>query len=133
MKIPDKIQKILKEEKYHQLATCSKTGIPNVCTVGAIDILDDETIIIIDNYFRKTKENFLENPAVAILLRMDRECYQIKGTSEYKQEGEVYQNARKWMKSKGDHYPAKGVLVIKVNACFNSMSGPEAGKAIRSK
>ena len=128
MKIPRKIRDVFESEKYHQLATSTRSGIPNLCTFGAKYLIDDEIIIIVDNYFRKTLKNILSNPEVSILIRRDKECYQIKGKAEYKTKGKLYEEAKFWMKSRGDHYPAKGIVIIRPEAFYNSISGLGAGK-----
>jgi predicted pyridoxine 5'-phosphate oxidase superfamily flavin-nucleotide-binding protein len=130
MKLTEEIKKILGEEKYHQLATASAKGIPNVCCIACYYLKDDETIVIVDNFFNKTKNNLLENPLVSLLFRKEKICYQVKGKGKYLTEGPEYEEARKWMKAKGDIYPAKGALVVGVEEIYNSIPGPDAGKKI---
>lgn len=130
MKIPKEVKEILTNEKFHQLATSTKDGIPNVSTFGAMFLLDDETIVIIDNYMKKTAKNVQSNPNVSILVRKDRESYQIKGTCKYMNSGPEYEKGRKWAKARGEHYPAKGILIIHFDSFYNSMTGPKAGKEL---
>lgn len=56
MKIPANIRDIIDKERMHQLATASKDGEPNCSYVGAKYTLDDETIIIVDNFMKNIKE-----------------------------------------------------------------------------
>ncbi|MDD5503816.1 MAG: pyridoxamine 5'-phosphate oxidase family protein [Candidatus Omnitrophica bacterium] len=130
MKIPKKVKDIFNNEPVHQLATSSKNGVPNVCNAGAKYLLDDETIIIVDNYMNKTLANILENPLVAILVRSGKESYQIKGRCSYLNSGPLYEDARKWMKSMGEKYPAKGALKIEIEEIFDANSGSGAGEKI---
>ncbi|HNR43584.1 MAG TPA: pyridoxamine 5'-phosphate oxidase family protein [Methanofastidiosum sp.] len=130
MKMPANIKDIFEKERIHQLATASKNGEPNCSYVGAKYLLDDETIIIVDNFMKKTLKNILENPNVAIAIIREKETYQIKGTCEYLTKGPIYEEARKWMKAKGDRYPAKGALLIKVTDIFYSTSDEKAGLSI---
>lgn len=132
MKMPQKVKDIFNNEPVHQLATSSRAGVPNVCSVGAKYLLDDETIIIVDNYFKKTLANILENPVVAILVRSGKESFQIKGRCRYVTSGPVYEQARKWMKEKKDTYPAKGALEIKIEEIFDSTPGTGAGSMIEA-
>ena len=64
------------------------------------------------------------------MVRKDKVAYQIKGKCRYVDTGAEYEKARKWMKSKGDKYPAKGALIITVKEIFNSTCGPDAGESI---
>jgi hypothetical protein len=130
MKLPKKVKDIFNNELVHQLATASKTGVPNISNVGAKYLLDDETIIIVDNYMVKTLSNILENPAVSILLKSGKESYQIKGNCIYFTSGSLYEEAKKWMRSIGEKYPAKGALKIKVENIYNSNSGFGAGEKL---
>ena len=131
MKMPKKVKDIFNNEPVHQLATSSKNGVPNISNAGAKYLLDDETIIIVDNYMNKTLSNIIENPAVAILLRSGKESYQIKGSCGYLTSGVLYEEAKKWMKSIGEKYPAKGVLKIKVEHIYNSNSSAGAGERLK--
>jgi hypothetical protein len=130
MKIPDKVKNIFINEPVHQLATSSCAGVPNVCSVGAKYLLDDETIVVVDNYFKKTLANILENPFAAILIRSGKESYQIKGRCSYVTSGPVYDAAKKWMKAVGEKYPARGALELKVEEIFNSSAGSGSGEKI---
>lgn len=130
MKMPTNVKDIFEKERFHQLATASKNGEPNCSYIGAKYLLDDETIIIVDNFMRKTLKNILENPKIAIVIIRDKEAYQIKGECEYQTNGPIYEEARKWMKAKGDKYPAKGALVVKVTDIFYATSNGKAGLPI---
>jgi predicted pyridoxine 5'-phosphate oxidase superfamily flavin-nucleotide-binding protein len=128
MLLSEPIKDIFITEKYHQLGTCSKDGIPNVCYVGAKFLTDDGKIVIVDNYMLKTKDNLLENPNVSLMMRRGGEAYQLKGHCTYVTEGDIYEEARKRMKSKGEKYPAKGALIIEVETMYNSAAGEHAGE-----
>lgn len=131
MKMPEIVKEIFNNEPVHQLATASKSGVPNICNAGARYLLDDETIVIIDNYMLKTLANIAENPIVAVLIRSGRQSFQIKGRCSYLTSGRVYEEARAWMKAKGEKYPAKGALQIKVEEVFNSNGGDGAGGKVQ--
>ncbi len=130
MTLTKEVEEIFVNEKYHQLATSSNEGVPNICNIGGKYIRDDGKIIVVDNFMNKTIKNITFNPQVSILIRREKESYQIKGTSEYLTEGDEYKEAYKWMKSKGDKYPAKGAIIITVTEVFNAMTGANAGKKI---
>jgi len=130
MKIPEKVKDIFNNEPVHQFATASKDGLPNISNVGAKYLLDEETIIIVDNYMVKTILNIHENPEAAILVRRGRESYQIKGRCFYLTSGPIYEEAKKWMKAIGEKYPAKGALQIKIEAIYNSNGGSGAGEKV---
>ncbi len=130
MELPTEVKDMFEKEACHQLATASLTGEPNICNVAGKYLLDDGTIVVIDNFMKKTKKNIQENQKVAILIRRGKRSFQLQGTCKYLNEGEEYNKARDWMKIKGDRYPAKGTLFIKVESVYNSMSGENAGELI---
>jgi len=131
MKIPEKIKDIFVNEPVHQLATSSAAGVPNVSNIGAKYLLDDETIIVVDNYMKKTLSNILENPRAAILIRRGSKSYQLKGRCRYLESGPIYDKAKQWMKSIAEKYPTKGALEIKVEEVYDSASGTGSGEKIR--
>ena len=130
MKIPDKVKEIFENEKYHQLATASAESVPNVSNIGGKYLRDDDTIVVVDNHMKKTIANILSNPNVSILIRREKLSYQIKGKCKYVNEGIEYEEARKWMKSVAEKYPAKGALIITIEDIFDSTTGPNAGTSI---
>lgn len=125
------IAEIFEHEMFHQFATSSKDGIPNICTIGTKYIREDGKIVVVDNYFNKTRSNLKENTEVSILIRRERESYQIKGTATYITAGKEYEEAYQWMKAKSEKYPAKGVVIITVHSIYNSITGSTAGNKIQ--
>ena len=67
-KMNQRIRELLERRKVFALATATKNGIPNVVPIGALKVLDDETILISDQYFRKTLRNMKNNPQAAIAV-----------------------------------------------------------------
>ena len=61
------------------LATSSKNRVPNVVPIGAFRLLDDETLLISDQYFHKTLQNMTDNPVVALSWWGEKGGFQIKG------------------------------------------------------
>ena len=130
MNLPKEVKEIFVNEKYHQLATTSIEVAPNICNIGGKYIRDDNKVVIVDNHMKKTIDNIKANPKVSILIRREKESYQIKGSCKYITEGKEYEEAYKWMKSKGDKYPAKGAIIVNVEEVYNSMTDSDAGKRI---
>jgi len=132
MKIPQKIQEILKEDKAVAFGTSTSDGNPNINMIGLKKIKDDETIILADNYFNKTLSNIKQNDQGTILTKRASEklWYQLKGTYTYINEGSEYDNLKQWVKSVKDTLPAKGMIIFKVEKIYNSIPGPDAGNLI---
>ena len=61
--------------------TVSADGIPNSIYVTCLDLYDDRTVLIADNYFDKTRRNIREgSPGVLLYIPEDSKAVQIKGT-----------------------------------------------------
>ncbi|MDD2635492.1 MAG: pyridoxamine 5'-phosphate oxidase family protein [Bacteroidales bacterium] len=131
MILKKEILDIFKNEMCHQFATVSQDGIPNICNVGAKYIRDDGKIVVIDNFMNKTLANIKENPEVAMLIRREKESYQIKGSAIYLTKGKEFDEAYKWMKNIGEKYPAKGAIIITVHSVYNSVAGSNAGNKVQ--
>jgi len=132
VKMPAEVRDALAKQKPVPIATASKSGVPNVIFVGAFKILDDENIMIADNFFYKTAQNLKENPKIAILCYdgQNKKSFQIKGSVTLCTEGENFEQMRKWVHGINEKLPAKTCVMVKVDEIYNAMWGPSAGKKI---
>ncbi len=128
VKLPKNVMDALVKCKPFPLATSSKDGVPNVAYVGAVKVLDDETLLIANNYMKKTLANLQENPvaAVAVWDPENKESYQIKFTVENVDSGELFEQFKEEFKK----YPVHSMLVLKPTEVYNSMRGKHAGERI---
>ena len=78
----------------------------------------------------KTLANVKENPTLALYIwdPEKRRCFQIKGTVAIKTSGEDYEKIKAKIKEKGDHYPAKGLLIVTITDVFECTPGAMAGE-----
>lgn len=114
------------------VATASADGVPNVALVGLLKILDDETILLADNFFNKTEANIKENPKIALVVydNQSKKAYQMKGSLEILTSGTIYDDMVEWVHSRNANLPAKAAVVMHVEEVFNTMSGKHAGEKI---
>jgi len=132
----ERMKEIFTKQGILVLGTADLNGVPNVVPVGAVRILDDETILISDQYFLKTLNNLRENPKVAISFwEMDKgEGCQIKGDAAIQTEGKIYEETVEWVRRRGEEmgHPlkSKGVIVIKITAIYSVTPGSNAGQRI---
>jgi predicted pyridoxine 5'-phosphate oxidase superfamily flavin-nucleotide-binding protein len=118
--------------KAFPVATASKDGIPNVVPIAFVEVKDDETIWLADNFMRKTLANLRENPSISIQVwgPETKGCYQIKGTVEIKTSGPEFEDMQLTVRAKMAKAPAKGLIVVKVTDVFTCAPGPDAGSKI---
>jgi predicted pyridoxine 5'-phosphate oxidase superfamily flavin-nucleotide-binding protein len=135
VKLTDEMKEDFAKMKIFPFATASKGGDPNVIPIGMCNLQEDgETIWIADNYFHKTRNNLDENPRGAIYVWGPeiKGCYQIKGDIEIKTEGEDYEKMYKMVKSRGDRFPAKALIIMKITEVYECKpgAGTEPGKKL---
>jgi predicted pyridoxine 5'-phosphate oxidase superfamily flavin-nucleotide-binding protein len=131
-KIPKEVQEFM-QGKMAWVATASPEGVPNTTPKGTVKVIDDEHLVFADLFSRKTRENLLKNPKVAVTVidEKSHKGYQIKGTSELLSAGQLYdQMAEELKKAPMKLPPATYVVKITVDAVFDQSVGPDAGKQI---
>jgi predicted pyridoxine 5'-phosphate oxidase superfamily flavin-nucleotide-binding protein len=100
VKLTNDIKDSLAAAKHAWLATAAKDGTPNVVVVAAVRLVDDETLVVSDQFFLKTLTNLQENPKVAVSWWGDHGGFHIKGTSAVHTSGPVFNENEDWMKVK---------------------------------
>lgn len=115
--------------KAFPVATASAGGWPNVVPIAFVELVDDETIWLADNFMKKTLANILENPKISLYVwgPETKGCYQIKGTVEYLTSGPDFEKMQFTVRAKMAQAPAKGLIVMKITDVFQCNPGPEAG------
>jgi len=133
-KLTQRIKEIFEKQGTVVLATASKEGMPNVVPVNAKKILDDETILISDQFFNKTLSNMKNNLYVAITIWDKLEGYQIKGTATIETWGKRFEETAKWIDEIGKKLnlpiKSKGAVIIKITDIYNVSPGPDAGTRV---
>lgn len=132
VKMPPEVKEALAKQKPIPIATATKDGTPNVIFIGLMKILDDETLLLADNFFLKTAANLSENPRISVLCydSETKRSYQIKGSAKTYKAGPIFEEMRKWVHGVNPKLPAKAAVVVKVEAVYDAMWGPSAGKLI---
>jgi len=132
--LTERVKEIFEKQQTVVFATADKNGIPNVVPVSAVKLLDDETVLISDQFFKKTLSNLKENPNVAISFWEEIEGYQIKGEAGILTGGKLFEETAVWIKKMGEElgFPlkSKGAVVIKIKEIYSVTPGPDAGKML---
>lgn len=70
---------------------------PNVVPVSMKQVIDDETVMVSDQYLNKTLANLRANPRAALSVWYEETGFQVKGSVTYENEGPRYEAvARAW-------------------------------------
>lgn len=129
-KLTPEIKDSLTGTKLAFLATSSKQGIPNVVPIGAFKILDDETLLISDQFFKKTLANMKENPHIALSWWGEKGGFQLKGAVTIHTNDEIFRQDVAWMKEFRAHLVPKSAVIVKITDAYQVKAGPDAGKKI---
>ena len=133
-KMNQRVREIFENQQTVVLATATKNGVPNVVPINAKKIIDDETILISDQFLNKTLTNMKDNPQVALTCWDKYEGYQIKGKATIEISGQLYQDTARWIEERGKKLniplKSKGAIVVKITEIYNVSPGPQAGVKI---
>jgi len=133
-KMTDRMKELFAKVSPVVLATATRDGIPNAVPVGAKKIIDDETILLSDQFFNKTLDNMKKNPKVSVTFWEGHEGYQLKGTIVIETSGKSYEETAKWIEDLGNAagFPlrSKGIVILKIEEIYGVTPGAGAGKLL---
>lgn len=113
------------------LATSSEEGVPNVVPIGFARPIDQDTILIADNYMNKTRQNMENNPWISLVTKDATKCpYQFKGKVEIFESGQHFDTVTEWGKNAMTKLTPKAAILMKVTEIYSIQPGPDAGKRI---
>ena len=118
--------------KIFPVATASKDGTPNVIPIGIVELVNDETIWITDNFMNKTLSNLRTNPKIAMYVWGPdiKGCFQIKGVASIRESGKEYDEMRERINRKNPALPARSLIIVRITEVFECQPGPKAGSKI---
>ena len=130
----ERMRKLFESVPTAVLATATGDGSPNAVPVGAKKVIDDETVLISDQFFNKTLANLKANPKVAVSFWEGHEGYQLKGSVTIETSGERYEETAQWIEELGNKagvpLKSKGAVIIKIDEIYGLAPGPGAGKKL---
>ncbi len=102
---------------YAVLATVDASGLPNAIYVGALQLCGDDTIVIADNYFSKTKVNIQAGSKGALVfLTKGKKSFQLKGRFEYHTSGPIFDEMKRWNSTR---HPGVGAAALRVEEAYS--------------
>jgi len=133
-KMTDRMKEMFEKLPAVVLATATADGTPNAVAVGAKKIIDDETILISDQFLNKTLANLKANPKVAVSFWEGHEGYQFKGSVTIETSGERFEETARWIEDLGNKvgFPlkSKGAVIVSIEEIYGLAPGPGAGKQL---
>jgi predicted pyridoxine 5'-phosphate oxidase superfamily flavin-nucleotide-binding protein len=116
--LPEEVSKAWDNRKGPiTFATVDENGIPNAIYAVCVSKFSEDTIVVANNFFDKTKKNILSGSKGAILFITKKgKAFQVKGTIEYHTEGEIFEDMKKWNPEK---HPGHAAAALKVEEVYS--------------
>jgi predicted pyridoxine 5'-phosphate oxidase superfamily flavin-nucleotide-binding protein len=97
--------------------TVDAQGNPNSIYVTCVNRYGDDSMVVADNFFNKTRANILAGSLGSMLfITKEGKSFQIKGTIAYHTQGPVFEDMKKWNPAK---LPGHAVAALKVECVFS--------------
>ena len=130
--INDEMRALFEKIRIFSVGTAAQDGTPNVAPIAFVQFPGNDEVWLGDNYMKKTLANVLANPRMAIYAwdPDSKQCVQVKGQVVVRTEGAEYQQMKARMKAKNEAYPAKSLLILKVEEVYTCTPGKGAGDRI---
>jgi len=98
------------------LTTVSENGLANSIYATCVRKYNEETIVVADNYFDKTRKNIFSGcKGVVLFITKDDNAYQIKGSIDYLTKGALFDDMKKWNPKE---HPGNAAVIIKVEEVY---------------
>ncbi len=116
--IPQEVSKAWDEHKGPIIfTTVDNNNVPNAIYATCVKKYDEETILIADNYFDKTRNNIFAGSKGSILfITGDNKAFQLKGTIEYHKDGALFDDMKAWNPQK---HPGHAAAALKVEEVYS--------------
>ncbi|MBN1456283.1 MAG: pyridoxamine 5'-phosphate oxidase family protein [Sedimentisphaerales bacterium] len=115
--LPDAVKKAISKQEVFPVATSSQDQVPNVVYITYLKVIDNQTVLIADNYLNKTRDNILNNGKIAfVVLDEEKGSFQVKGAAERLTEGDMFDEVQIWVK---DKLPKVAAVVMHVEEVYN--------------
>ena len=115
--LPDIVKEAILKQDVFPVATSNQDQVPNVVYIAYLKVIDDQTVLIADNYLNKTRDNISSNGKIAFAVPDEKKgSFQIKGTAKRLTEGELFDEVQKWVP---DKLPKVAAVVMHVEEIYN--------------
>ena len=96
-------------------ATVNTDGIPNIIYATCVNTYGDNTVVVADNYFDKTRQNIQSGSQGSLLFMTDEgKAFQLKGDITYHTEGDVFDAMKSWNPQKHPGHAAAALMVDEI-------------------
>ena len=115
--LTDEVKEAILKQNDFPVATSNQDRVPNVVYISYLKVIDDQTVLIADNFLNKTRDNILNNGNIAFTVLDDKKgSFQIKGRAERLTEGALFNEVQKWV---SDDLPKVAAVVMHIEDIYN--------------
>ncbi|NQT26075.1 pyridoxamine 5'-phosphate oxidase family protein [candidate division KSB1 bacterium] len=117
-KIPESVSKAWDDKEGPIVfTTVNKKGVPNAIYATCVSKANEETIVIADNYFDKTRKNVQSGSKGSLLfITSEGKSFQIKGSIEYHKEGLLFEDMKQWNPAE---HPGHAAVALKAEEVYS--------------
>ena len=116
-KLPEEVKKAIDKQDVFPVATSCRDGKPNVVYIKYLKTIDENRVLIADNYLKKSRDNLIDNGNIAfVVLDDEKGSYQIKGTARRYENGPLYDEVQKWVP---DKLPKVAAVEMQIESVYN--------------
>jgi uncharacterized protein len=99
------------------LTTVDVDGHPNAIYATCVGKYHEDTLVVADNFFNKTRANILADCHASLLfITKEGKSYQIKGRIEYHTHGAIFEEMKAWNPSS---LPGHAAAALKIEQIFS--------------
>ncbi len=98
-------------------STTDSDGNPNAIYATCVNLFENNTVLVADNFFDKTRNNIRSGSKGSVLFITDEgKSFQLKGTIEYHTEGPLFDHMKSWNPSK---LPGHATAALKIREAYS--------------
>lgn len=98
------------------LSTVDTKGMPNAIYATCVRLVGEDTLVVADNYFKKTRANIRAgSPGSLLFITKGGDSYQIKGRIELQTSGPLFDDMKKWNPAQ---HPGRAAAILRVRRVF---------------
>src|SRR5512145_2381227 len=112
----DAIRQCLDGQIPATIATCSRDGVPNNSYVSQVHYVDPEHVALSFQFFNKTRDNILTNPAATIMVADPESAARYRLRASYlrtESEGPLFENMKAKLAGIASHTGMSGVFKLR--------------------
>jgi uncharacterized protein len=115
-KIPEVVKTVWNDRQGPAvLATVNTDGTPNIIYVTCVNLHGDDTVVVADNYFDKTRKNIQAGSQGSLLfMAPEGKAFQLKGGITYHTEGDIFDTMKSWNPQEHPGHAAAALTVQEV-------------------